>query len=849
MKLAYPIPARVRAAITALAVYALAGGAVSFLGWVLDLQRLADWDGDGITIQPNAALAGVAAALAAILLVRGHRLIAAALGILVALIGGSVLLEYATGMDLGVDGLLLFGREWGQAGVLAPGRMGPPGSVSWTLIGSALALASVGRAGSRARLLASNLAVGAVGICAVSLVGYLYGADRLYALPRLTVIALQTSTFVLATALAVILAIPERPPTRWLIEDSATGRLARRLLPYIIVAPLALGWVEIQGRLEGWYDSRFGMAVLDFALLLVTVGLISWNLTLLSRHEGAMQQSERRVTETLESITDGFVTLDREWRFTRINAHAERLLGKTWAQLEGLSVWEVYPEMVKTETYEELHRAATGKIPVEFEGLNPVTNRWFANRAYPMPDGGLTVFFQDITERKRDEEALRLSRESLAAELAAMTRLQALSTRLVAAGDRDVLLREVLAAAADITGTSKGNIQLYDPATGSLRIILHQGLGKPFLEYFADHGCPSTCDAAARDRKRVVVEDVASEPSLRGTTDRGILLEDGIRAIQSTPLITRDGRLLGMLSNHYAQPRRPSDREERYFDLLARMAADIIERSSNEEALRASEQVLKDADRRKDDFLAILSHELRGPLAPIRNMLEVMARAEGDVALVRQAREMMTRQCDHLVRLVEDLLDVSRIARDKLELRRETVDLGAAITQAVEACRPLTEAGSHELSVTLPEEPILLDADPVRLVQVFSNLIGNACKYSDAGLPIALAAFREDGDAVVTVRDFGVGIPREKLETIFEMFEQVERPPGRAHGGLGLGLALARRLVSMHHGAITARSEGLGRGSTFTVRLPARPEQAATRAADEMAGVTMAKVADSRAKG
>jgi PAS domain S-box-containing protein len=242
-------------------------------------------------------------------------------------------------------------------------------------------------------------------------------------------------------------------------------------------------------------------------------------------------------------------------------------------------------------------------------------------------------------------------------------------------------------------------------------------------------------------------------------------------------------------------------------------------------ARRREEERLREADRRKDEFLAMLAHELRGPLAPLRNMLEVMKRAEGKSDLLRQARDMMERQLAQLVRLVDDLIDVSRISRNKIELRKERVELASVLHQSVEACRPLAECANHQVSVAVPPEPVYLHADPVRLVQVFSNLLNNSCKYTEPGGEIRLTAGRHDGDAVVTVKDTGVGIPPDKLGSVFEMFTQVDRTSERSQGGLGIGLTLVKRLVELHDGTVTAHSEGPGKGSEFVVRLPVLPEQ------------------------
>ncbi len=248
-------------------------------------------------------------------------------------------------------------------------------------------------------------------------------------------------------------------------------------------------------------------------------------------------------------------------------------------------------------------------------------------------------------------------------------------------------------------------------------------------------------------------------------------------------------------------------------------------------ALRESEQryreiaeAARDADRRKDVFLATLAHELRNPLAPIGNALAIIKLGEDDRGMLRELSGTIERQFSHMVRLVDDLLDIGRITRDKLELRTEHLELASIIHQAVETSRPLAEELGHELRVSVPPEVMWVRGDPVRLAQVFSNLLNNACKFTEAGGTISMSLERRDGEAVVSVKDSGIGIAPDKLDSIFEMFEQVDKTLERTRGGLGIGLTLVKRLVELHGGRISAHSEGPGRGSEFVVRIPLRPE-------------------------
>jgi PAS domain S-box-containing protein len=252
----------------------------------------------------------------------------------------------------------------------------------------------------------------------------------------------------------------------------------------------------------------------------------------------------------------------------------------------------------------------------------------------------------------------------------------------------------------------------------------------------------------------------------------------------------------------------------------SKVARDVTRQRQAESELRRLADSLAEADRRKDEFLATLAHELRNPLAPLSNALAVMKRAGDDGAVVQRARDTMERQLAQLVRLVDDLLDLNRITHNRLELRTQPVDLASVLQQALEASRPLAEAAQHTLQVTLPDEPIHVKADPARLAQVFGNLLNNSSKYMRPGGAIDIAVQREGALVRVSVKDSGIGIPPDQLERIFEMFTQVERADHAAAGGLGIGLTLVKRLLQMHGGSIEAHSAGEGQGSEFIVRLP-----------------------------
>jgi PAS domain S-box-containing protein len=309
------------------------------------------------------------------------------------------------------------------------------------------------------------------------------------------------------------------------------------------------------------------------------------------------------------------------------------------------------------------------------------------------------------------------------------------------------------------------------------------------------HGDGWTNAVHPDDRKRVVSHwQAAVQAGVSSSAEFRFLRPDGrVTWIKgnAVPLRDESGRLVGYIGT----------------------VADISEHKQSEEGL-------KEADRRKDEFLALLAHELRNPLAPIRTGLELMRLAVDDRQVVEEVRTMMVRQTQQMVRLIDDLLDVNRITRGAIELRKSTVELTSIIANAVDTARPAIDEAGHQLKVILPKQPILLEADATRLSQVVSNLLNNAAKYMPRGGSIMLTAERQDAEVVVSVADTGIGIPTEMLDRVFDMFTQVDRSMERSQGGLGIGLTLVKRLVELHGGTVEAHSSGRGKGSEFRVRLP-----------------------------
>jgi len=312
------------------------------------------------------------------------------------------------------------------------------------------------------------------------------------------------------------------------------------------------------------------------------------------------------------------------------------------------------------------------------------------------------------------------------------------------------------------------------------------------------------------------------DPSQERQTILDTISRGGTVRQHETAWLTKDGRHLDVSLSAAGM----RDDLGRIVGVTA-VVRDISQAKQTEAAIKRSEAALRDADRRKDEFLALLAHELRNPLAPLVNSLELLRPAAAANPGLQRIRGMMERQLKQLERLVDDLLDVSRISRGRFELQRAPLSLGLAVETAVESCQSQFAARGHGLSVSISSEPLVVVGDFARLTQVFANLLSNSAKYTEPGGSVEVTLCRSGTDAVVTVKDTGIGIPVESLNFVFDMFSQVQAHKEHAGGGLGIGLALVRSLVEMHQGRVEAQSEGPGKGSLFTVRLPLLQESAA----------------------
>jgi two-component system CheB/CheR fusion protein len=477
---------------------------------------------------------------------------------------------------------------------------------------------------------------------------------------------------------------------------------------------------------------------------------------------------------TLSCIGDAVITTDVASRITFLNPVAESLTG--WTQ-EAVGqplgnviriINEESRQPVEIPTVEALREDRTVKLAshsllITKDG----TERSISDSAAPITNdkgevAGVVLVFRDITERRKMERALDKS--------------------LGYADDIIATLREPFVVLDSDLRVTTANRSFYD-----------------------------TFQVTKEETENRLVYDLGNGqwdiPGLRKLLDEVLSRNQSVHDFEVEHSFPELGRKTMLLN---ARPFPPNSKHP---ELILLAVEDVS-------AMRARADDLAEASRHKDEFLATLAHELRNPLSPICNSVHYLGLDGLSQQDVKTAREVITRQVAVMVRLIDDLLDVSRISRNKLDVRKERVELATVVESAVESCRPLIQQCGHELTISVPPQAFPLDADPVRLTQVFLNLLNNSAKYTARGGQISLSAIREGSDAVVTVRDNGIGIASDMLSGIFDMFTQVDRSLEQSQGGLGIGLTLVRRLVEMHDGSIEARSEGPNQGSEFIVRLP-----------------------------
>ncbi|HTE39837.1 MAG TPA: ATP-binding protein, partial [Steroidobacteraceae bacterium] len=630
--------------------YAFIGGLVSLIGWIADIARPKDWWNTGISIKANTAVATMAlgATVLAVVFRPTWRRRINGLAAAVAILGAATLIEHLFEIDLGID-QLLFDELPGAAATASPGRMGPPAALSLLALGISILCLMRPR---ESRRFSVGLALAVFGIGTLSVTGYMYGAEAMYTIPRISGISLQTATMLVALSIGTIAAHSNSDPMKTLIENSSSGALARRVLFASFVIPLSLGWLRIFGQRINLYDFAFGTALRTVIEIAILLGFFWWSLKVIrdreSGHrkaEAEREKTEDRMRRVLESSSIPFTILEPvrdssgsivDFRWLYVNPATAASVRRPADQLEGKRLTDAIPKAwSEVGLFENYVAAAERNETREFE-LHSTVNRpdgWFHVVVSPL-DGNIAVWFADTTDRKRQELELR------------------------------------------------------------------------------------------------------------------------------------------------------------------------------------------NADRRKDEFLATLAHELRNPLAPIRQAAMLLKRSAATELQRQWCNDVIDRQVKHMSLLLDDLLDVSRITRGMLQLRLQPTELTVVVETAVEASRPHIDAKKHTLKIELPPQSTLISVDPLRMAQVISNLLNNAAKYTNSGGMLHLFGEVEGEDLVLQVTDNGIGIARDEIPGLFNMFSQVKSAQERSEGGLGIGLALTKGLVELHGGRIEVKSEGVGLGSTFKLRIP-----------------------------
>lgn len=571
----------------------------------------------------------------------------------------------------------------------------------------------------------------------------------------------------------------------------------------------------------------------------------------------------------IDEMNEGAVSVSPDTFILYSNRNFAGILGLTEANMSGFPFGDyIVPEM-RDQFADDLEKARVQSIRREYkltggDGREVPVLMSFA-KLQPQTNS-VSIVVTDLTAQKSLEERLRQAKNGLeeqvaertkelrdsearlfgilehsAADLKAMRRLNEIGTRCAKDGD-DIngCLKEILNVAIEITGADKGNIQLLDVETGHLNLAAHSGFEEPFLKFFASITDGNTaCRLALDAQQRIVVEDVNESDIFADNGSRQILEDAGVRAVQSLPLLSSSGHVLGAISTHFGEPHRPSEQELRLMDLLARQTADYLERKhvegereqllSREHELR---QTAEEANRLKDEFLAIMSHELRNPLNVILGYAELLLRSEeikSSNGLSRMA-DAVKRNAVAQSKLIRDLLDLSRLRSGKLELNRETVSPVASIENAIETVRMDAAIKEITIDVSAPDDLLFVQADPVRLEQIIWNLLNNSIKFTPKGGRITVRLEEEASHIVLTVADNGQGIDASFLPHIFEIFRQADAGTNRAQAGMGIGLAVVQQLVELHGGSVSAYSAGSNQGAMFTIRLPRSVERKSTSA-------------------
>src|SRR5919109_508778 len=569
--------------------------------------------------------------------------------------------------------------------------------------------------------------------------------------------------------------------------------------------------------------------------------MMIWTITILGvRHrrvQEVMRENERVANARLAQLNTiyasapvGLCFVDRELRYVSINDALAQMNGRSPDYFLGKTVREAIPELADTIEAHCRRAIDTGHpvIDEDVQGIipgHPKERRYSLCSYYPVHNDsdellGVNVAVQDITRRKQAEADTLF--------------LLDLGECIRFAANADELLWAVAVALGEHLKVSRCAFIEVDAENDLFTVQRDYHPHVPsLLGSYPLHALSPSVTSAASSGQTTAIADVDGDE--RTVEYVKTYRQFGFQAFVAAPML-RDGKLVSALIVATTDRHEWSEREISLVNVVAERTWLAVEKLRLDNALRESDAALRDADRRKDEFLATLAHELRNPLSLVRNVITLERTPGTPEADPRWGQDIIDRQVNYLTRLTDDLFDVSRITREKLVLQREPLNLAEVIGAAVESSRPLIDHRNHELTVTMSQNSVYVEADRVRLTQVFMNLLNNAAKYTQSSGHIWLNVEHAGDTVVVRVKDTGIGIAPENLPHVFDLFYQVDRSFTRSEGGLGLGLTLVQRLVEMHRGKVEVRSDGVNRGSEFIVHLPVLPYEAQQDQSEEDSG-------------
>jgi len=495
------------------------------------------------------------------------------------------------------------------------------------------------------------------------------------------------------------------------------------------------------------------------------------------RAEAALLASQQLSQNILESIADGLISVDQHWTITYINRCGKEIikpLHEDTDSVVGSNFWDAFPFDPADKLYQAYQRGMRDRKIATLENYYQPLDSWFSIRIYPSPEGGISIYFLDISERKRIEQALKH-------DTALIHGIAEGSNALIMVQDMQFRY----------TYFNKAYQQVFEELWDT-----RLNKGDSMLELLS-RWPEQQRKAEALLRRAQAGENFSIREEFGQATDEGRIFD-----LRFNPIMIADEQVG-----------------------VALLLIDVTDQVRTEEKLKERERELAESNLRKDEFLATLAHELRNPLAPIRTGLEVIKMIGGYPESIEKVRLTMERQTQQLIALVDDLMEISRITRGKLELKKSQIVLTDIIQSAVESAQSTIDEAKVILNVDIPEQPIVLEADQKRLIQIFANLLNNAAQHTPEGGRISLSAREQENNVLILINDAGTGIPESQLETIFQPFAQIKHPSKTGAEGLGIGLALVRTLVELHGGSVTATSAGENKGSTFTVLLPLSGEK------------------------